>query len=70
MERMELRDEELRVPSVIHVPALLTGAENPVASPDMSIATIRATLTEDGVTAAQKLFHVLVMNVREDQHLQ
>ena len=47
-----------------HVPALLTGAENPVASPDMSIATIRATLTEDGVTAAKKLFHVLVMNVR------
>ena len=47
-----------------HVPALLTGAENPVTSPDMSIATIRATLTEDGVTAAKKLFHVLVMNVR------
>ena len=47
-----------------HVPALLTGAENPAASPDMSIATIRATLTEDGVTAAKKLFHVLVMNVR------
>ena len=47
-----------------HVPALLTGAENPVASPNMSIATIRATLTEDGVTAAKKLFHVLVMNVR------
>ena len=32
-----------------HVPALLTGAENPATSPDMSIATIRATLTEDGV---------------------
>ena len=47
-----------------HVPALLAGAENPAASPDMSIATIRATLTEDGVTAAKKLFHVLVMNVR------
>ena len=47
-----------------HVPALLTGAENPATSPDMSIATIRATLTEDGVTAAKKLFHVLVMNVR------
>ena len=46
-----------------HVPALLTGAENPVLSPD-SIARIRATLTEDGVTAAKKLFHVLVMNVR------
>ena len=30
----------------------------------MSIATIRATLTEGGVTAAKKLFHVLVMNVR------
>ena len=43
-----------------HVPALLTGAENPAASPDMSIATIRATLTEDGVTATKKLFHVLV----------
>ena len=43
-----------------HVPALLTGAENPVVNPDMSIATIRATLTEDGVTAAKKLFHVLV----------
>ena len=47
-----------------HVPALSAGAENPAASPDMSIATIRATLTEDGVTAAKKLFHVLVMNVR------
>ena len=47
-----------------HVPALLTGAENPATSPDMSIAAIRATLAEDGVTAAQKLFHVLVMNVR------
>ena len=47
-----------------HVPALLAGAENPAASPDISIATIRATLTEDGVTAAKKLFHVLVMNVR------
>ena len=47
-----------------HVPALLTGAENPATSPYMSIATIRATLTEDGVTAAKKLFHVLVMNVR------
>ena len=47
-----------------HVPALLTSAENPTESPDMSIATIRATLTEDGVTTAEKLFHVLVMNVR------
>ena len=42
-----------------HVPALLTSAENPVASPDVSIATIRATLTEDGVTAVKKLLHVL-----------
>ena len=33
-----------------HVSTLLTGAENPVASPDMSIATIRATLTEDELT--------------------
>ena len=44
-----------------HVPALLTGAENPATSSDMSIAAIRATLAEDGVTAAKKLFHVLVM---------
>ena len=41
-----------------HVPALLTGAKNPATSPDMSIAAIRATLAEDGVTAAKKLFHV------------
>ena len=38
-----------------HVPVLLTGAENPVASPDMSIATIRAIPTEDGVTTAKKI---------------
>ena len=47
-----------------HVPALLTGAENPATSPDTSTAAIRATLAEDEVTAAKKLFHVLVMNVR------
>ena len=28
------------------------------------VELLRATLTEDGVTAAKKLFHVLVMNVR------
>ena len=64
VERMELHYEELCVFLSTHVPALLIGAENPVASPDMSIATIRATLTEDGVTAAKKFFHILVMNVR------
>ena len=37
----------------VHVPALLTGAENPATSPDMSIAAIRATLAEDGVPAAK-----------------
>ena len=52
-----------------HVPALLTGAENAAMSPDMSIAAIRATLAENGLTAAKKLFHVLVMSVR-DQHWQ
>ena len=46
-----------------HVPALLAGAED-TTSPDMSMTRIRATLTEEGVTAAKKLFHVLVMNVR------
>ena len=46
-----------------HVPALLAGAED-TSSPDMSMARIRATLTEEGATAAKKLFHVLVMNVR------
>ena len=53
-----------------HVPALLTGAENPVASPDMSIATIRATLTEDGVTAAKKLFPRLGDECERTQHWQ
>ena len=47
----------------VHVPALLAGAED-ATSPDMSMARIKATLKDDGVTAAQKLFHVLVMNVR------
>ena len=47
-----------------HVPALLAGAEDTATSPDMSMTRIRATLTEDGATAAKKLFHVLVMNVR------
>ena len=46
-----------------HVLALLAGA---AASdqPDMRMARIRTTLTEDGVAANRKLFHVLVMNVR------
>ena len=47
----------------VHMPALLAGAED-TTSPDMSMARIRATLTEGGAAAAQKLFHVLVMNVR------
>ena len=47
----------------VHVPALLAGAED-ATSPDMSMTRIRATLTDDGVAAAQKLFRVLVMNVR------
>ena len=47
-----------------HVPALMTGAENPATSPDMSISAIRATLAEDGETAAKKLFHVIVVNVK------
>ena len=47
----------------VHVPALLAGAED-ATSPDMSMTRIRTTFTEDGVTAAKKLFHVLVMNVR------
>ena len=46
-----------------HIPALLAGAED-TSSPDMSMTRIRATVTEDGVAAAKKLFHVLVMNVR------
>ena len=46
-----------------HIPALLAGAED-TASPDMSMAKIKDTLADDGLTPAQKLFHVLVMNVR------
>ena len=46
-----------------HIPALLAGAED-ATSPDMSMTRSRATLTDDGIAAAQKLFHVLVMNVR------
>ena len=46
-----------------HIPALLAGAED-ATNPDMGMTRIRATLTDDGVAAAQKLFHVLVMNVR------
>ena len=46
-----------------HIPALLEGSED-VTSPDMSMTRIRATLADDGVAAAKKLFHVLVMNVR------
>ena len=47
----------------VHVPALLAGAED-ATSPDISMTRIRATLTDDGVAAAKKLFHVLVKNVR------
>ena len=47
-----------------HVPALLTGAENPATSQDMSMTGTRAILTEDGTTAAKKLFPFLAMNVR------
>ena len=46
----------------MHIAALLTGAEDPTI-PDMSMTRIRTTLT-NGIEAAQKLFHVLVMNVR------
>ena len=46
-----------------HIPALLAGAKD-ATNPDMGMTRIRATLTDDGVAAAQKLFHVLVMNVR------
>ena len=47
-----------------HVPALLAGAEDTATSPGMSMTRIIATLTEDGVTAAKKLFHVVVMNLK------
>ena len=43
--------------------ALLAGAED-ATNPDMGMTRIRTTLTADGAAAAQKLFHVLVMNVR------
>ena len=46
-----------------HVTTLLTGAEHRTR-PDMSIARIRNAFAEEGVAAAKKLFHVLVMNVR------
>ena len=46
-----------------HIQELVAGAEDTV-SPDMSMARIKDTLADDGITAAQKLFHVLVMNVR------
>ena len=46
----------------VHIAALLTGAQDPTI-PDMSVSKIRTTLT-NGIEAAQKLFHVLVMNVR------
>ena len=47
----------------VHIPALLASAED-ATNQDMSMARIKATLTDNGLTAAQKLFHVLVMNVR------
>ena len=46
----------------IHIAALVAEAEDPT-NPDMSMSRIKTILT-DGVAAAQKLFHVLVMNVR------
>ena len=61
---MELRDESYVFLLFTNVPALLAGAENTATSPDMRMTRIRATVTEDGATAAKKLFHVLVMNVR------
>ena len=64
MERVELVDKMTSCVSLLStlVPALLTGAEDTAASPDMSMRRIRATLTEDGLIAAKKLFRVLVMN--------
>ena len=47
----------------IQITAFLAEAEDPT-SPDMSMSRIRTILTDEGVAAAQKLFHVLVMNVR------
>ena len=46
-----------------HIPALLVGSED-TTSPDMSMTRISATLIEECVTAAKKVFHVLVMNGR------
>ena len=46
-----------------HIPALRAGAED-TASPDMSMARIKDALADDGIATSQKLFHVLVMNVR------
>ena len=66
MERVELGDEKATYLILsTHVPALLAGAEDAATSPDMSMTRMRATLTEEGATPAKKLFHVLVMNVRE-----
>ena len=60
---MELRDESSVFLLSPHVPTLLEGAEHSTR-PDMSIARIRTAFAEEGVAAAKKLFHVLVMNVR------
>ena len=65
MDRVELCDDSSYLPLLFaHVPALLTGAGDTATSPGMSMTKIRATPTEDDVTAAKKLFPVLVMNVR------
>ena len=55
---MELRDEKLCV-SLSLFDARSSAADT-ATSPDMIMTRIRATLTEDGATAAKKLFHVLV----------
>ena len=47
-----------------HVPALLAGAEDTATTPDMGMMSIRATLTDEGARSAEKLFFVLVMNVK------
>ena len=56
---MELCGEKIRV---VHT-ALQAGAED-TAKVDISMPRIRATLTEEGATAAKQLFHVLVMNMK------
>ena len=56
MERMEFRDEKLRVSVVCAFSALLAGAEDTATSADMSV-------TEEGATAANELFRIMVMNV-------